>query len=502
MPRRPLVFLVDFDSLHGRFSSTGRSTFPVRELRASDGELAFEVHLGGETIPVRLRRDAATLRGLAEVGGEQRALALDRLPDFPPPRDRVEAWRQDLDVVLNRFLLYDRSFDSSERAAFVQRLETLRDSVAHLRDDEITVELARAVALSNNAHTRLYLVRNRTEVRRMPFRIWHFADGWFVVRATDEHRDLLGCRLIRVNSLSVDSAAQRLHRIKPGNDPWQRYMSTYMLTSTEILTGAGIAPVADTIRYGIDCDGRAVDRAVTPLPLQRSSSTVESWWHLSPSDSLNAAVPRSALHSDSTPLYLRNPEVHYWFESLPTSGVLYFQYNRSENIPGGPPLREFATALLEAADRPGTRALVVDLRFNTGGNLGTGTPLIRSLLEKFAGRPVFVITGYSTFSAGITHAVQLKEGGARIVGEPVGDVLDTWSEGGNILLPNSGLTIHFTNGFHGYSRQPYPELEPFFQDLNVDTVAPDLPAPLSWHDYIRGEDPALVTIERELAGTR
>lgn len=81
-----------------------------------------------------------------------------------------------------------------------------------------------------------------------------------------------------------------------------------------------------------------------------------------------------------------------------------------------------------------------------------------------------------------------------LVGEPVGDKLDTWSEGGNIILPNSQLTVHFTNGFHGYSTIEYPEFKPYFQDLTVSDLEPDILVRLSSDDYFSGHDPALESI--------
>ena len=60
-----------------------------------------------------------------------------------------------------------------------------------------------------------------------------------------------------------------------------------------------------------------------------------------------------------------------------------------------------------------------------------------------------------------------------LVGQPVGDVLDTWSEGGNLVLPNSGLTVHYANGFHGYSTRDYPDRKPYFSELNLHDHALD-----------------------------
>ncbi len=104
--------------------------------------------------------------------------------------------------------------------------------------------------------------------------------------------------------------------------------------------------------------------------------------------------------------------------------------------------------------------------------------------------PVVVLTGRATFSAGITHAAQWKQfAQAAIVGEPVGDHLDMWSEGGNLVLPNSGLTVHYANGFHGYSQRDYPQFQPYFADLNVATITPDVEVEATWSDYAAGRDP-------------
>ena len=119
----------------------------------------------------------------------------------------------------------------------------------------------------------------------------------------------------------------------------------------------------------------------------------------------------------------------------------------------GPSLESFGQQLLQAAGRADLSALVLDLRFNTGGNGNLAASLMKGLDEKLKSTPVFVITGRATFSAGVLHTAQWKEWGATIVGEPVGDELDWWAEGGSIELPNSKLTLHYSNGFHGYSKR-------------------------------------------------
>ncbi len=350
-PTRPIVLLVDFDKQQGWLSITGSRAFALSGLKAEAGELRFDLPLGGETVSVRAKNAAEGISGEAVVGDVRGSFVLRRLAELPPPRSREEAWRQDLDVVLTRFLPYDRSFSDAARAELRRRVEAIKDALPRTSDAELLVQTARAVALGGNAHTRLYLVRNRTEVRRLPLRVWHFRDGFRVVRASAEYKELFGCRVEKIGAMKIDEAARSVGGIKPGNASWQRYMSSYTLTSPELLVGSRVAADAESIPFEFRCAARTVRRAVAPLPLRKVSAPTESWWDLAPSAKRNESTPLSALHADKAPLYLRRPDVHYWFERLPERGLLYFQYNRSMEMPGGPPLSDFGQQLLAEAGR-------------------------------------------------------------------------------------------------------------------------------------------------------
>jgi hypothetical protein len=196
---------------------------------------------------------------------------------------------------------------------------------------------------------------------------------------------------------------------------------------------------------------------------------------------------------------LQKPQENYWFEYIPDYRAIYLQYNRSQETPGGMSMNQFTEGLIRTIEQRKPEALILDLRFNTGGNLLVGTPLIRAVAEKSGKVPLFVITGRATFSAGISAVVQLKQwANATIIGEPVGDELDFWAEGGNLItLPNSGLVAHYSNGFHNYSRREYPARTPYLKSA-VDSVQPEVSIEPSWSDYIEGKDPVLNAVAERL----
>jgi len=359
-----------------------------------------------------------------------------------------------------------------------------------MSDDAVMVALARAIAISGNAHTRLYLMRNRTEVRRVPLRVWWFGNELRIVRAASENSDLIGCRITNVGRWNVTAAFRKVRGIKAGNASWQRYMSVYFLTSPDILHGAGILPSAESLPLTVNCDGRTKQLSLAPLALRRSSAPVEAWWDLAPgyphTDGLKPAVDKQ-----NAPLYLQHTDRNYWVEYLPAHSLVYLQYNRAQEMSSAP-MEEFIGRVTRLFDDHRVNGLIVDVRFNTGGDAGVGTPLVETLAPRLKGTPVVIITGRTTFSAGITHAAQWKQfAHASVVGEPVGDQLDLWSEGGNLKLPNSGLTVHYANGFHAYSLKEYPAFKPYFADLSVASLQPDRLIEPTWSDYLNGKDTSM-----------
>lgn len=495
-PERPVVGTIDFDA--GVASLSGGPALPIAKRDISEAQVTFELINGTRVLTFSGRRDGDRIFGTLDREGQSFPFSFGRLPSKTPPRNRVEAWQQDLDAVATRFLRYDRSFDAAARAKVQRALERLKQGAGSMSDAELFVGLSRVVAMSGNAHTRLYFIRNRTEVSRLPVRVWWFGNELRIVRTAAEQQNLLGCRVIRIGGRSADEAFRLVRDVKAGNASWRRYMSAYYLTSPEVLAGAGVIADARRVVFTVACeDGRRQVMLPAP-PVRRSTAAVEAWWDLAPAyRESDAALSAFALPTERAPRYLRNVREHYWFELVPEDSVLYFQYNRADAM-ASKPMAAFATQLADAAKRTTPKAFVVDLRFNTGGNLNLATPLVHTIAPLLNGRRLFVLTGRATFSAGITHAAQWKQRGAVLIGEPVGDGLDFWSEGGNLLLPNSQLAVHYTNGFHRYSKRDYPLLKPYYFELQVARLTPDVVVETTWDDYKAGRDPLYAAVRQRL----
>lgn len=491
------------EKLGGKLFVLGQ-TADLTEVRTEGDDFTITTGSGPGALVLQGKRQDGSLVGRLKQNKDDYPFTFRRIPEYPKPANRVEAWGQDLDALEQRFIKVDHSFSPAERAAFFEALAATREQLPKLNDAQTMMRIAAAIALANNAHTRLYLLRNRTELRRLPVRLWWFSDGLYVVRATPEYRKLLGCRVDSIAGLDPRHARDMVAPAFAGNPSWKDYLTVYSLTSPEALHGFGVTPDLETVQMGFSgCSGVSQAVGIKPLPLVKSTAPLEAWWDLTSAHEPGDATWAQALQGSKTPmpLYLRNPDRFYWYEYLPQNGILYFHYNRSSDMKDED-TRAFAARLLAAFDRQKPKVFVLDLRFNTGGNIELARDLMKQLQERTRGIPRYVIVGRATFSAGIAHAASWREAGnVTFVGEPVGDEMDFWSEGGNIVLPNSGLSAHFANGAHSYSTAPCPQGVKCL-DMNVASLKPDVPALLSWQDYKAGRDPAMDAIVKMLGSPK
>jgi len=122
-------------------------------------------------------------------------------------------------------------------------------------------------------------------------------------------------------------------------------------------------------------------------------------------------------------LYWKSRGKAYWFEYLPESKVLYFQYNSVRNDPIEP-IDKFAERMFKFIDENDVQALVVDTRWNGGGNSFLNLPFVNGIIKRDRINTrdrLFVITKRQTFSACQNFVTDLGRACQPIyVGEPTG----------------------------------------------------------------------------------
>jgi hypothetical protein len=433
-----------------------------------------------------------------------------------PPAAQVNAasnlaikQREDFDYLRNYFDL-NRSFTVESRANGEKLLAQYLERSGSLSPVQFDLAIAEIVAFADNGHSHVQPGPLSQRHNRLPCRLYHFDDGFRIIRARPACAELLGAKVLQLDGRPIDSVADGMFKYFGGpKNHYDQLAAVFFLESPELLNAAGFAVAVDRLILHVAlADGAERDVTIVADAPDASAPQVYSDDYLSPKRIENEPADWIPLLKPDArfPLFLRDYatapfQAEYW----PDEGIYYAQFRSNKDEPGHP-IAEFITRLEREirADRP--RAVVLDLRFDQGGNFTKTVSLMKHLTNLSESiEHVYVLTSAWTFSAGNDSVALLKEHGAMkatLLGEPVGDRIRLWGEGGNLTLPNSGLIIRFATGLHDYSQSCFGERSCFwvmyFYPMHVQSIAPDILVPYNFDDYVGLRDPVLEHA-RELA---
>lgn len=394
---------------------------------------------------------------------------------------RDAGWRADVALLVREVKrLGYAPFRVVPEAEFDAAVRALHDAIPRFSDARIVAELMTLLRLAGDGHTRLERGFDVVPAMRqtLPLQFYLFAEGLFVVAADPAYEDLLGAQVLRFGDRPVDELCRALDPlVSRDNEQWPNQVIPYRLRELPLLHALDLVPQPGRVDLTVhDRDGR--ERVATVATDERHPDIWYDYpcpvgWRFFP-ETLAAPVPA----------YLRNMAANYWFEHLPGERAIYCQFNRVRDDPAEP-LADFTARLLARAEGDGVDRLVLDLRWNNGGNTFLELPLLHGLIgsNRLNRRgALFVVVGRRTFSAAQNLASLLDRHTAAIfVGEPTGS------------SPNFiGETI--------IVELPYSKLRASISDLSWQSswpmdyrtwLAPDLYAPPTFAAYRENRDPAL-----------
>ena len=421
--------------------------------------------------------------------------------NFPTAQDVTTEQRQDFDYFQSYFEL-NRSFTPDARARAAQLLAEYKSKQGSFSPAQFDLAIARIVALADNGHSRVEPGPLSRRHNRIACRMYRFSDGYYFIRARPACRELLGAKVTAVDGHLIEEVADRMFEYFGGpRNHYDQFASVFFLESPELLQAAGLASALDRLNLHVVLrDGSEKDVVVIAEPPDAAAPRVYSDTYLSPQRiEMEAADWETVLAADARlPIFLRDYSNPFHSEYWADKGVLYAQF-RSNDDEAGRSIGDFIKRIEHAivADRP--RSIVLDLRFDQGGNFITTASLMKTLttLTDSVER-VYVLTSAWTFSAGDVSLALVKEHGGNkvtVIGEPVGDRIRLWAEGGTMTLPNSKLSIGFATGLHDYAHPCWKEYGCFwsmyFFPMHVTTLEPNIRVGYSFHDYVNLRDPVL-----------
>jgi hypothetical protein len=387
--------------------------------------------------------------------------------------DRTGGWRHDLRL-LSREVKRMRvtPFAKISEAEFDREIARLSSAVPKASNDALAVGVMRLMTRLGDGHTSASAPFQLRSQRGLPIQVLAFDDGWFVTAVTAGDESLLWARVDSVDGRAIASVARGLESVcSRDNSEYVLSAAPRLIRYPQILKELGLARQPDGMVLSVT-DRKGQVRRVR-LETRQGPHT----WIREPEGAKLAS-------------WMRERFEYHWLEVRPEQRLLFVAYNGCADE-DSQTVEQFAARVREAADRPDVDRMVIDLRWNGGGNNFLNQPLLEAIIQaRRLNRPsrLFAIAGRHTFSAAMCLAAELdRYTHARFVGEPTGSSPNFIGETNFVTLPYSGVLVSISNLYWQNTR---PVDERIW-------IAPRIPVPFRFADAIAGRDAAVEAILRQ-----
>lgn len=386
-------------------------------------------------------------------------------------------WTEDIDYLKEELPQkhYDL-FHLKSRDYFNNEIEKLKSQLTEFDDLTIAIKLKQIIAKMGDTHTDIDISSFLEKSEFLPLNLYWFSDGLYILNTIENHKELLGKRIEKINDFPVNVIADSLSTLfYPENQALiKKNIPNYIVNITllKYFEFANNDPVNVEVSEGAG----SLTEKITPKKI--------------PEENVVSYKTKAVVEFRK---YQRRLFYDYY---LPQSKTYIIGYNKcfsKENPPPGiknavrlPSFKSFENKVIQTIQQNEIDKFVFDLRLNTGGNSVQGTDLIEKLTKiktlNQKGK-LFVIIGRYTFSSAIINAMDFKKRTEAIfVGEETSGRPNHFGEVRTFDLPNSKVKVYYsTKYFKKY-------------DLEDPTLKPDIYVDERFKDYVKGADPVLQAI--------
>lgn len=407
-----------------------------------------------------------TIIGLTGMSTDAHAIPLRQDSDSA---SRNARWIEDVQYLAEQLpARHVDPFFSITREAFESSVAALVADIPTLTDAQVVVRISEIVASIGDGHTQIYLF-NAGYFHVFPMSLYWFGDDLVVTSILPDYQRALRAHVLKIGDTDIADALAAVMPVIPADNAQQiKGNSPLYLRIPEILNAVGVLPdVGSTTFTFAQDDGEPFTLDIAPV------LEIAPYRSVSLFDGLNTQPP----------LAFRNQAANYSYFYFDDNHTLYFQYNRAVEDPQIP-FADFNRDMFAFIDSHPVDRLVLDLRFNGGGNSAILDPFFEALLARpelnTRGRLVTLI-GRATFSSAVLNAIRMKtQTNSLLVGEPTGGRPNHYGEIQTFVLPNSGLQVQYSTK---YFRD--------WADSDAPSLPPDIPVEMTLNDLLAGRDPVL-----------
>jgi hypothetical protein len=354
-------------------------------------------------------------------------------------------------------------FDKLDKALWEEEFNIFK-TLDSISSEETNVNLIRIVSLLQDEHTMLF----PNEKFIFPLRLKWVNEGAVIAITDSLNGDLLGATLVSINGVLTDSIFRQISSLFKQDNPWYVIeMTEYFFCNTTILKGLHFINNLSECNVVVkNRAGEFIERQIRFYALEPNMKI--NWVYGS---FLKKMIP---YHKNS----------NYWFEYLEDKNTLYMNFQKCTEDKDQP-FKKFNKELFDCIAKNSPQKLILDLRFNPGGNSRVLYPFIKKIQTSYLNKRgnFFVLIGKKVISSSLMNAIELHTNTEAIfVGQPTsgnlihyGEIQSVQLEHLNARLIYSTKKFDLMNGTSSYFK-------------------PDVDVSYSLDDLLNGIDPALETV--------
>lgn len=339
-----------------------------------------------------------------------------------------------------------------------------------MTESEFYYELTHLVALVGDSHTSVAFSDSRYQhLKALGFAIKKYDDDWYLMMLEEQNQKYLGYQLVAIQDVEIEEVYQRAKSIcSYENEAWMENQFSNTINFWDTLKYLEIVKEEDeevTLFVRKDRDSEIENFSIKPMTYEEIMSA-----------NILTKYP------EKTPQII--VQGLYSAKEL-TQEAYYIQYNQCQEAEDLP-MKDFTEYVEEQIQNKGYQKVIIDLRYNSGGNSNIFEVMIEKIseLQKEQQFEVYVLIGSNTFSSAVINACQLKqEIEAVLVGSPTGGNVNAYGEIEYFQLPNLPVTVWYSTKYFelivGYEK---------------DSLYPDIIVSTTFEDYINGIDREIQTI--------
>ena len=383
-----------------------------------------------------------------------------------PAEGEAAARREDLEFLYQTLeRAHPDLFANTPEGQFLERKAAIEAGLEEVDDFTFALELQSLTALAGDSHTTLALGGSLSQtVHYYPMSLLHRDGRWYLSAAPAERRELLGREVTAVNGRSMEETADAFGTVlSADNGVKLRRQYRQSCNVAEFYEYLGLVQEGGPLELTLAGGGELV---LSPVPAEELGQT----GLVRLSDGLSQPV--TGAHDR---FYLAFPL---------NKGTYYIQYNSCREDPELP-METFTAQVMADLEQGSYSVLLLDLRNNGGGSDGVIIPLLMELapLVRSGELELWGLVGEATFSSASINALEIREMGGGLAGEPTSGSVDHFGSTGSFTLPNTGVRVSMSTKFIDTGT-----LLECAAGLGVEPIQPDVTVYQTLEDYLAGQD--------------